>query len=182
MVHAVTFDHRADQCNRPKQNSSTAWLTTTEMTDTMVYRIIFLPSGERARSTSAEGDTGIFASVPAPAAIAHIIGAVRRASWRVMGDLIGGALVLVVVALLGGGLAYMLNSRQQNANLARTPLPAMLDGKDRDVVVKAREYYRLAQQETRFIERLLRDDMVACTIDDDTKQAMRQLVDQFYEM
>ena len=99
-----------------------------------------------------------------------------------MGDLIGGALVLVVVALLGGGLAYMLNSRQQNANLARTPLPAMLDGKDRDVVVKARECYRLAQQETRVIERLLRDDMVACTIDDDTKQAMRQLVDQFYEM
>src|SRR5436190_20219942 len=75
MVQAVTLAHRADQCSKPKQKSSTAWLTATEMTDTMVYRIILRPSGERARSRSAEGDRAIAVSVPAPAVDTHIMAA-----------------------------------------------------------------------------------------------------------
>src|SRR5947207_15297893 len=73
MVQAVTFDHRADQWRSPKQNSSTAWLTITDTTDTIVYRIIFVPSGDRARSFSAVGETGIRFSVPARRRKPHIM-------------------------------------------------------------------------------------------------------------
>src|SRR5205085_9505708 len=52
------------QCSAPKQNARTASLTITEITDTSVYRIIFLPSGDRARSRSAAGERDIHPIVP----------------------------------------------------------------------------------------------------------------------
>src|SRR5438067_2516763 len=70
---AVTFDQRALQCKTPKQNASVASLTMTATTDTMLYRISFLPSGDRARSSSAEGVTCIGPIVPIAPCRTHIM-------------------------------------------------------------------------------------------------------------
>src|SRR3954470_16527408 len=59
---------RAVQCSPPNRTSSTTWLTMTEMTLTIVYRTIFLPWGERARSFRPDGERSIRSIVPtAPA-------------------------------------------------------------------------------------------------------------------
>src|SRR4051794_16577048 len=53
------FAERAVQWKPPNAMVRTIWLTMTEMTDTRLYRIIFLPCGERASSSTPEGERSI---------------------------------------------------------------------------------------------------------------------------
>src|SRR4051812_43527708 len=80
---------RAVQWNPPKAMVSTTWLTMTEMTDTRVYRIIFLPCGERASSSTPEGERSIAVDRTQDPSLGHELWRAdarptgrRRWSWR----------------------------------------------------------------------------------------------------
>src|SRR5947209_351453 len=63
---------------------STTWLTMTETTDTSVYRIIFLPWGERASSSTPEGERSIAVDRTQDPAVGHELNRfrVRSATYR----------------------------------------------------------------------------------------------------
>src|SRR4051795_4742142 len=69
---------RAVQWNPPKATVSTIWLTMTETTDTRVYRIIFLPWGERASSSTPEGERSIAVDRTQDPTVGHELKSSRR--------------------------------------------------------------------------------------------------------
>ena len=82
-------------------------------------------------------------------------------------------LVLLLGGVLAAVLAVMRTQRRENRVLARTPVVAL---------ERSSEVYKIAQTSTRIMERLLDDDMVQVTIPASTKERMRSVIDQFYEL
>lgn len=98
-----------------------------------------------------------------------------------MGEIIGGAIVLLVIAVGGGTVAYLLAQGKQRRELAHTPAPALTAGND-STNVKLRQYYRLSQRSVRVIENLLaRDRMVPC-LDREERSELEAIVNEFYEL
>jgi hypothetical protein len=82
---------------------------------------------------------------------------------------------LLLILLLGGvilfGLSVVRAQRRENKVLAKTPVVAL---------ERSSEVYKIAQTSTRLLERLMDDDMVACTIPESTQERIKAVIDDFY--
>jgi hypothetical protein len=99
-----------------------------------------------------------------------------------MGEVLGAAILLVLLAAALAGAVYVLSGSARRTSLARTPLPA-LDPNDREAMAaKAGQYFRVAQSSARLLEGLLADDLVRAVLPDAKQAEMRILIDRFYEL
>lgn len=95
-----------------------------------------------------------------------------------MGELIGGALVLLVVALFGAGIAFILSNLRRQRELAGTPPPALVSGAEAGPRVA--QYYRLAQRSVRALEAVLRRDEVVPFLNEEDRNQIQEIVNEFY--
>ena len=81
-----------------------------------------------------------------------------------MGEVIGAAIVLIaVVILVGGGITVVVRQTRPDPNAIESP------------------QYRNHLAMARWIEAILRDDMVACTIRAEEQERARTLLSTFYD-
>lgn len=81
-----------------------------------------------------------------------------------MGEVIGAAIVLIaVVILVGGGITVVVRQTRPDPNAVDSP--------------RYRNHLAMA----RWIEAMLRDDMVSCTIRAEEQDRARQLLSTFYD-